>query len=47
MSALILVSTISVFAGVLALGIALLMVSFQSWKADITIPVEAIRHELG
>ena len=32
-------------AGVLALGIALLTVSFQSWKAATKNPVEALRYE--
>jgi putative ABC transport system permease protein len=32
-------------AGLLALGIALLTVSFQSWKAASRNPVEALRHE--
>jgi putative ABC transport system permease protein len=32
-------------AGVLALGIALLTVSFQSWKAARRNPVEALRYE--
>ena len=31
--------------GVLALGIALLTVSFQSWKAATRNPVEALRYE--
>jgi putative ABC transport system permease protein len=32
-------------AGILALGIALLTVSWQSWKAAIRNPVEALRYE--
>ncbi len=36
---------IFVLAGVLALGIALLTVSFQSWKAATKNPVEALRYE--
>ena len=32
-------------AGLLALGIALLTVSFQSWKAATRNPVEALRYE--
>lgn len=36
---------IFVLAGVLALGIALLTVSFQSWKAARRNPVEALRYE--
>jgi putative ABC transport system permease protein len=32
-------------AGVLALGIALLTVSFQSWRAATRNPVEALRYE--
>jgi putative ABC transport system permease protein len=32
-------------AGVLALGIALLTVSWQSWKAATRNPVEALRYE--
>jgi predicted permease len=32
-------------SGILALGIALLTVSFQSWKAATTNPVEALRYE--
>ena len=32
-------------AGILALGIALLTVSFQSWKAATRNPVEALRYE--
>ena len=34
-----------VFAGALAMGIALLAVSFQSWKAATRNPVEALRYE--
>ena len=33
------------FAGLLALGIALLTVSWQSWKAATRNPVEALRYE--
>jgi putative ABC transport system permease protein len=36
---------IFVLAGVLALGIALLTVSWQSWKAAMRNPVEALRYE--
>jgi putative ABC transport system permease protein len=36
---------IFVLAGVLALGIALMTVSWQSWKAAIRNPVEALRYE--
>jgi putative ABC transport system permease protein len=36
---------IFVLAGLLALGIALLTVSWQSWKAASRNPVEALRHE--
>ncbi|MBN1987285.1 MAG: hypothetical protein JW761_13325, partial [Prolixibacteraceae bacterium] len=32
-------------AGLLALGIALLTVSFQSWKAATRNPVESLRYE--
>ncbi|MDA3929352.1 MAG: hypothetical protein PF541_10370 [Prolixibacteraceae bacterium] len=32
-------------AGLLALGIALLTVSFQSWKAATKNPVESLRYE--
>ena len=32
-------------AGILALGIALFTVSFQSWKAATRNPVEALRYE--
>jgi putative ABC transport system permease protein len=34
-----------VLAGLLALGIALLTVSFQSWKAATKNPVESLRYE--
>lgn len=37
--------TIFAFAGLLALGIALLTVSFQSWKAANKNPVESLRYE--
>jgi putative ABC transport system permease protein len=36
---------IFVLAGLLALGIALLTVSFQSWRAATRNPVEALRYE--
>ena len=36
---------IFVLAGLLALGVALLTVSFQSWKAATRNPVEALRYE--
>jgi len=38
-------SWIFVLAGLLALGIALLTVSWQSWKAATRNPVEALRYE--
>jgi putative ABC transport system permease protein len=36
---------IFVLAGILALGIALLTVSWQSWRAATRNPVEALRYE--
>jgi putative ABC transport system permease protein len=33
------------FAGIIALGIALLTVSWQSWRAATRNPVEALRYE--
>jgi ABC-type antimicrobial peptide transport system permease subunit len=38
-------SSVIIISGLLALGIALLTVSWQSWRAAIRNPVEALRYE--